>query len=55
MISRRQPAPDDADVWRQVEDKAHLLDRRPGLRKGEQPGANADTPELPATLNASPL
>ncbi|AOW15084.1 ferredoxin [Hydrogenophaga crassostreae] len=34
MISRRQPAPDDADAWSQVADKAHLPDPRAARREG---------------------
>jgi ferredoxin len=41
LISRRQPAPTDADAWAKVTDKAHLLDPRAALRKGE---AADDTP-----------
>ena len=49
LISRRQPAPDDADAWSQVTDKARLLDPRPALRKGEPPSAAALEPPAPDT------
>lgn len=42
LISRRQPAPADADAWAQVTDKAGLLDPR---------GANA--PDTSDTLGAA--
>ena len=51
MISRRQPAPADADAWSQVADKAHLLDVRPALRKGAPP--ESDRPE-PAAPHSTP-
>jgi ferredoxin len=45
LISRRQPAPEDADAWSEVTEKAHLLDARPALRNGELPDAAAlETP-----------
>jgi len=53
MNGRRQPAPVDADAWSQVTDKAHLLDPRPALRKGEPPDADPremSVPSIPAAL-----
>jgi ferredoxin len=47
MISRRQPAPDDADAWIQVADKAHLLDARPALRNGDPPEPDRPEPAAP--------
>ena len=53
LISRRQPAPDDADAWSQVADKSHLLDTRPASRKGDP--SETDRPESPALHNAPHL
>lgn len=53
MISRRQPAPDDADAWSEVADKAHLLDPRPALRKGEAP--DTDHTDSPAPASTTDL
>jgi ferredoxin len=53
VISRRQPAPEDADVWSEVTDKAHLIDPRAALRKGEQP--DAETPDPPAPQRSTQI
>jgi ferredoxin len=52
VISRRQPAAEDADAWSEVKDKAHRLDPRPALRKGER--ADAETPGSPAPQHSTP-
>jgi ferredoxin len=53
MISRRQPAPDDADVWAEVPEKSHLLDPRPALRSGEAPDDASPTAPANGTEHSS--